>query len=104
MSATRGEDVVPQRSITASAASRRRRTSPAYADSRPANVRCATRSATSGPAASGAGGRTLFWRIRMLFLHNSSGGTSAMAWDFETDPEFQAKLDWAGEFVRGEGE
>src|SRR3954454_10988930 len=25
-----------------------------------------------------------------------------MAWDFETDPEFQAKLDWADEFVREE--
>ena len=23
-----------------------------------------------------------------------------MAWDFETDPEFQKKLDWATEFVR----
>src|SRR3954471_16433450 len=27
-----------------------------------------------------------------------------MAWDFDTDPEFQAKLDWADEFVREEGE
>jgi acyl-CoA dehydrogenase len=27
-----------------------------------------------------------------------------MAWDFETDPEFQAKLDWADEFVREEVE
>jgi acyl-CoA dehydrogenase len=27
-----------------------------------------------------------------------------MAWDFETDPEYQAKLDWAGEFVREEVE
>src|SRR3954451_1208479 len=25
-----------------------------------------------------------------------------MAWDFETEPEFQAKLDWADEFVREE--
>src|SRR3954454_1697763 len=25
-----------------------------------------------------------------------------MAWDFETDPEFQVKLDWADEFVREE--
>ncbi|MGH3893209.1 MAG: acyl-CoA dehydrogenase family protein [Rhodococcus qingshengii] len=25
-----------------------------------------------------------------------------MAWDFETDPEFQSKLDWAAEFVRTE--
>jgi len=23
-----------------------------------------------------------------------------MAWDFETDPDYQAKLDWADEFVR----
>lgn len=27
-----------------------------------------------------------------------------MAWEFETDPEFQAKLDWAEEFVREEVE
>ncbi|MCX5044239.1 acyl-CoA dehydrogenase family protein [Aldersonia sp. NBC_00410] len=27
-----------------------------------------------------------------------------MAWDFETDPEFQAKLDWANTFVREEVE
>jgi len=27
-----------------------------------------------------------------------------MAWDFETDPEFQEKLDWADEFVRNEVE
>ena len=27
-----------------------------------------------------------------------------MAWDFETDPDFQAKLDWADEFVRTEVE
>jgi acyl-CoA dehydrogenase len=27
-----------------------------------------------------------------------------MAWDFETDPEYQAKLDWAGRFVREEVE
>jgi len=27
-----------------------------------------------------------------------------MAWDFETDPEFQEKLDWADEFVRREVE
>ena len=27
-----------------------------------------------------------------------------MAWEFETDPEFQAKLDWAEEFVRDEVE
>jgi acyl-CoA dehydrogenase len=27
-----------------------------------------------------------------------------MAWDFETDPEFQKKLDWANEFVRDEVE
>lgn len=27
-----------------------------------------------------------------------------MAWDFETDPEFQRELDWATEFVRDEVE
>jgi acyl-CoA dehydrogenase len=27
-----------------------------------------------------------------------------MAWDFETDPEYQRKLDWAAEFVRTEVE
>ena len=27
-----------------------------------------------------------------------------MAWDFETDPEFQEKLDWVDEFVREEVE
>ena len=27
-----------------------------------------------------------------------------MAWDFETDPEYQEKLDWADQFVREEVE
>ena len=27
-----------------------------------------------------------------------------MSWDFETDPEYQAQLDWADEFVREEVE
>ena len=27
-----------------------------------------------------------------------------MAWDFETDPEYQVQLDWADEFVREEVE
>lgn len=27
-----------------------------------------------------------------------------MAWDFETDPEYQQVLDWADEFVREEVE
>jgi acyl-CoA dehydrogenase len=27
-----------------------------------------------------------------------------MSWDFETDPDYQKKLDWAGEFVRAEVE
>ena len=27
-----------------------------------------------------------------------------MAWDFETDPEFQAKLDWVDQFVCDEVE
>ena len=26
-----------------------------------------------------------------------------MSWDFETDPDFQAKLDWADAFVTREG-
>jgi acyl-CoA dehydrogenase len=25
-----------------------------------------------------------------------------MSWDFETDPEFQAELDWVDSFVRNE--
>src|SRR4051794_13797269 len=37
----------------------------------------------------------------MLF---SSLGGIAMAWDFETEPEFQKKLDWADTFVREEVE
>ena len=36
-----------------------------------------------------------------LFCPTEGG---AMAWDFETEPEFQAKLDWADEFVREEVE
>ena len=35
--------------------------------------------------------RIIFWR----------GGHS---WDFETEPEFQEKLDWADQFVREEVE
>ena len=27
-----------------------------------------------------------------------------MAWDFETEPEFQKQLDWVNEFVRREVE
>ena len=27
-----------------------------------------------------------------------------MAWDFETDPEFQKKLDWIEDFMRDEVE
>ena len=27
-----------------------------------------------------------------------------MSWDFETDPEFQAELDWVDDFVRNEVE
>ncbi|MEV4235371.1 hypothetical protein AB0J47_09360 [Nocardia sp. NPDC049737] len=30
--------------------------------------------------------------------------SDAMAWDFETDPEHQKKLEWADEFVRAEVE
>jgi hypothetical protein len=33
-----------------------------------------------------------------ISVRSQRGGT--MAWDFETDPEYQAQLDWADEFVR----
>src|ERR687892_1754887 len=55
------------------------------------------RSATSrgGPA-------IVFSTVRILFCHRP--GRETMAWDFETEPEFQRKLDWASEFVREEVE
>src|SRR6266852_2886423 len=97
MSATRGRDVVPHSRITSSAASRRRRTSVAYSASRFASVWRAMRSDTSFASA----GITVAIS-RMLFWHQREGG--AMAWDFETEPEFQAKLDWVDTFVREEVE
>src|SRR5947209_1495145 len=39
-----------------------------------------------------------FCIIRIIFCPLSRGG--AMAWDFETEPEFQEKLDWAAAFVK----
>jgi hypothetical protein len=35
---------------------------------------------------------------------NTAGKLNRMAWDFETDPEFQSKLDWMDHFVREEVE
>src|SRR5207249_1290882 len=35
---------------------------------------------------------------------NSPRGATLMAWDFETEPEFQEKLDWTDAFVRREVE
>src|SRR5688572_8167551 len=42
----------------------------------------------------------------MMHLHHRSIGAhhEAMAWDFETDPDFQKKLDWVDTFVREEVE
>jgi hypothetical protein len=40
--------------------------------------------------------------LRIIF--SSEPGGDDMAWDFETDPEYQKKLDWADEFVRAEVE
>ena len=37
-------------------------------------------------------------------FHSARRGKPPMAWDFETEPEFQAKLDWADAFVREEVE
>ena len=37
-------------------------------------------------------------------LSRLRGRNPPMAWDFETDPEYQEKLDWANEFVREEVE
>src|ERR1700728_4764422 len=107
MSATRGRDDVPHRRMTSSAPSRRRRTSLAYSPSRLARVRRTMRSATPvGGAAPGAG--IAFSIARIIFWHLSSGETDRgrphMAWDFETDPDYQKKLDWADQFVRDEVE
>src|SRR4029453_508868 len=56
---------------------------------------------SSGPA---SGSRTGFAITRIIFCRDRRRGDSAMAWDFETEPEFQAKLDWADQFVREEVE
>src|SRR5207302_521734 len=60
-------------------------------------MRCTTSElAISGRAA------IAFCLIRIIFCPLSGG--DAMAWDFETEPEYQAKLDWTAEFVREEVE
>ena len=100
MSATRGRDVVPHRRMNSSAASSRRRTSLAYSDPRLARVCRAIRSATS-PARTRS---ELHSACQNSILSHGRTGGNAMSWDFETDPEFQAKLDWADEFVREEVE
>ena len=79
--------------------SRRARTTSPASGSRPAassggrRSSCPTASAGSSSSATSAAAR-------------NGGRTrgSRMAWDFETDPEFQEKLDWAAEFVREEVE
>src|ERR1700722_12653139 len=38
------------------------------------------------------------------YVIDAHGMEQAMSWDFETDPEFQARLDWADAFVREEVE
>src|SRR3974377_569921 len=98
MSATRGRDAVPQRRMTSSPASSRRRTSFEYCAPRLARRCCAITVATSSSGPAGTGSGIAFCIIRILFFRRRSERT--MAWDFETEPEFQAKLDWAKEFVR----
>ena len=34
--------------------------------------------------------------VVLVDVEDSEPGGVAMAWDFETDPEYQQKLDWAG--------
>src|ERR1043166_3816034 len=41
---------------------------------------------------------------RTMFLGAHRGGAFKMAWDFRTDPEYQAQLDWVDTFVREEVE
>src|ERR1700744_4281163 len=111
MSATRGRGDVPRRCMSSSAASSSRRTSPAYSPSRLAKERRTIRPATSGGPASAApaaapwaavsGSGIAFLIARIIFLHQAEGGAM---WDFETDPEYQKKLDWADAFVREEVE
>jgi len=43
-------------------------------------------------------GRALWTHLRSA--HRQAWGAAQMAWDFETDPEYQAELDWVADFVR----
>src|SRR6476619_1870856 len=101
MSATRGREDVPHRSMTSSAASSSRRTSLAYSAPRLPRVRSAIRWAIAS-SAPGSSARLVFCTRRIIFFHRTGG--NPMAWEFETEPEFQAKLDWASAFVREEVE
>src|SRR3954470_11977468 len=98
MSATRGLDTVPASRISPSAASSSRRTSLAYCASRLASACCAADPAPPSPPL-----RIAFCDIRIVFCQHPEGGCH-MAWDFETEPEFQEKLDWVDAFVREEVE
>src|ERR1700704_4330280 len=89
MSATRGRDAGPHRRMTSRPASSRRRTSSEY---------CAPRSTSRCCAGDGI----VFCITRILFCARRSEHT--MTWDFETEPEFQEKLDWVDGFVREEVE
>ena len=40
--------------------------------------------------------------VRVWCGHRDAPTVGCMAWDFETEPEFQAKLDWMESFVRDE--
>ena len=40
--------------------------------------------------------------VRVWCGHRDARTVARMAWDFETEPEFQAKLDWMESFVRDE--
>src|SRR4051794_25458387 len=66
------------------------------------------RAATSSPGSGGflatpvsvARSGTGFWVARTVFCEQEGDDM----WDFETEPEFQEKLDWADAFVREEVE
>jgi len=84
-------DPAPQLRITSRAASSRRRTSSAVA----------ARAAKACCASSTPGGRNVF--STPIFLRLSSNmATTAMAWDFRTDPEYQASS--TGSNVRAGGD
>src|SRR3954469_14714701 len=87
MSATRGREVVPQRRMASRPAASSRRTSSAYAASRRAN-------------ASWAALVIVFCTSRIIFLPEPTRRNMTMAWDFRTDPEYQAQLDWVDTLVR----